>query len=565
MANPYDFTSGYLAASQLKEQRAQAKETAAYRKAALAESEAERNQKYGVLGRHYDAQNILYGEQARSLGIRADTEGYNLDRRKRIDRLVVDPTMQKLLKSMGGIQVDSNPLDFPSISKDYTFGIKPNYSLIKPPSSAAAPLPGAIAVDQPEVPELADGTVGGIRMDMPQLPNQVIGRGVPDPAILQTATAEDPTIVDAAPPPANAAPPVMKSGLEVLGDRNPKQADAVARNVYGMTDNEFRKLSGVLALADFGSGKMTSSDLTNHVRGLDKMQKEGVLSAANEVLAGNEKKGIQIYHQNGDDTDSVVSMKKTMISNPIASVFNDKKGKGTKDMYEGVIVTMKDGSTLTLDPRRLATDIIGVAKSMEHDEKVSGSLRDQESRKFSAESTNRQTNESREARLQLQRDALDRQLQGMVATDFENEAKRQLKLFMNDSSVDQKLKSPDLLDKQYSTLMSNLRPAAEVASLNIAGGLNKNASFNNVLQAMQNPQFVDNGQGQPVVKQVNGLDMMLTANGVWLPRNGAPVRSDAPAQPAPAPTGVPAQVGSRVQAIPSSAPATNQVRPGRQF
>jgi hypothetical protein len=537
MANPYDFTSGYLGASQLREQRAQAIETAAYRDKALLESKADRESKERITGPYYEAAAIHARAQGRGLDATTDAALYGLGRKKYIDRLFVDPQMKKLSKSMG-IQVDDNPLDFPSIGGGYTLGIKPDYSLTKP-------LPGAVPVD---APQLADGTVGGISMDMPQQTNQVIGRGISDQLPPQTVIAQDETTVDA--PPQN-APPVMKSGLEVLGDRNPKQADAVARNVYGMTDNEFRKLSGVLALADFGSGKMTSTDLTIHVRSLDKMQKEGVLSAANEVLAGNEKKAIQIYHQNGEDTDSVVSMKKTMISNPIASVFNDKKGKGTKDTYEGVIVTMKDGSTLTLDPRRLATDIIGVAKSMEYDAKVQGDLRQQESSKYSADATNAATAEYRKGREATKEQELDRQYMILNKNSYDAEIERQVKINLDLKGINAKT-NPAEHRAEYAEISRSLGAAHDLANFNITALGNRKATFGATMAAIKNPQPVLDSSGKPITKDANGQLFALMASGVYLPVGPPP--SGAPAQTgAPAPVSAPPQTDTRQQAIPSQA------------
>ena len=435
-----------------------------------------------------------------------------MERSDKIFNGLVNPIVDKLITGRtGGISAKSAnepSINIPSISSGYQFGFKPvDYSIQQPTQL------------QPE--GFADGTTGGLGIKSQFAPQAT---GLPSPA--ETSLQPKNLAIE----PTQTEQTNQETGLDLLGKRDPKLADTVARNVFGMSGKDFQKLSGALALVDFANGKSTATDLTNHMEGLRKIQSEGVLRSANAAIAGNEKEAIALYHDQGADTDSVASMKKIRIENPIAGAH-----KNMKDSYDGVLVTLKDGSKLTLDPRRLAADVIGVAKSMEHDEKVDNSIRVQTSAKYSSDTVRDQTAETREGRLQLQRDALDRQLQGMVATDLENETKRRLKLFMDDSSIDQKLKKPDQVDRQYSEIMSSLRPVAEVASLNISGGLNKNASFNNVFEAMRNPEFVDNGQGQPVIKQVNGRDMMLTSNGVWLPRNGSPMRTDPAASSGPAP------------------------------
>ena len=535
MANPYDFTSGYLGARQQLSQEQQARDLAVFRADTLKESKAERVQKYGLLAPMYGAQTDYYRANAGGLRIKNRADQYKQDRLEYLNKNLVDPQLNSVTQSLG---LKTEPIDYSILNRDWRLGFRPtltgeHVSL----EEDADGTPGGVRVRR-----FREGTQGGLNLT-PLITNDPRSQSTMQQPV-EAVIAGDSAMPA---PPAPAAPSVAASpekapsddsGLSALDKRNPKMADAVAKNVFGMTDNQFRKLSGALALADFGMGKITSADLTNQVEGLRKMQSEGVLRAVEQVLSGNEKKAIELYHQNGEDSDSVLSMKKIQIANPIASAMGKKGANATKDSYEGVFVTMKDGSTLTLDPRRLATDIIGIGKSMEHDEKVASSLRQQESSKHHTDAINSQTRETREGRLQLQRDALDRQLQGMVATDLENETKRRLKLYMDDSSIDQKLKTPDQIDKQYSGIMSSLRPVAEIASLNISGGLNKNASFNSVFEAIRKSDFVDNGQGGPITKQVNGLDMMLTSNGVWLPRNGSPMRADPAAFSGPAPSQV---------------------------
>jgi hypothetical protein len=511
MANPYDFSSGFLAAKQLQNQEQQTKDLAAYRKEAI---DVERSGNASRAG-YYDAEAALKRAQAR-------VANRGLERSDKIFDGLVNPIVDKLITGRtGGISAKSAnepSINIPSISSGYQFGFKPvDYSIQQQTQL------------QPE--GFADGTTGGLGIKSQFTPQAT---GLPSPA--ETSLQPKNLAIE----PTQTEQTNQETGLDLLGKRDPKLADTVARNVFGMSGKDFQKLSGALALVDFANGKSTATDLTNHMEGLRKIQSEGVLRSANAAIAGNEKEAIALYHDNGADNDSVASMKKIRIENPIAGAH-----KNMKDSYDGVLVTLKDGSKLTLDPRRLAADVIGVAKSMEHDEKVDNSIRVQTSQKYSSDMVNSQTKEMGLARLSndLARDKASAQQR--LSLGFDRAINDDMEILKSTRGVDI-INNPEAqraakieLDKKYA-------PAQSLASINIdmgntgidsARALKYSRFMMPVQEGSADFDWLNNANnwaigkdGRQLGKVVNGVPYYLTRDNVFIPK--PPIIRSQPAEPA---------------------------------
>lgn len=479
MANPYDFTSGFLAAKQLQDQKA-------YRDEAIRLQREEMQLKAPYLEALARNANASAGHtDAQAAGLRSQNELTN----RTLE--LVNPIFDKLLKRRSAIGINSAPLDFSSITRGYTTGFKPNYSLTGDSSSSGstdASTPEGVVVT-PVTPtpliegkEFSDGTPGGLRVPSLQ------------------------------PPPSEPAPVSSgpSSGIEMLAERNPGLANSITRNMFDMSNKEFQQLSGALSLVDFARGKMTSSQLVDHVENLRKVQAEGVMRAAQAALSGNEKKAIDLYHEYGDDTDSVVGMKKIQIANPVPGA-----AKKTKDSYDGVLVTLKDGSTLTLDPRRLALDIIGTKATMDHDEKVASSIRTTDANVYHTD-------------VQAESNRLNRQLRGDQLE--EQDRQRRLKQISDEAMADIRgrrnafldNKNPNFIaDEQQRAIASDridaeAQQAATIAQANVNFLGNKQVSYLSTLQAIKANRAVMQ-DGKPVTKVANGVTYVMTPYNVWIP------------------------------------------------
>lgn len=492
MANPYDISSGFLAAKQLQD-------TAAYRKEAL---DVERSANASRAG-YYDAEAELKRTQAR-------VAKRGLERSDKIYNGLVDPIFDKLITGRtGGISAKSAnepSINIPSISSGYQFGFKPvDYSIQQQTQL------------QPE--GFADGTTGGLGIKSQFTPQAT---GLPSPA--ETSLQPKNLAIE----PTQTEQTNQETGLDLLGKRDPKLADTVARNVFGMSGKDFQKLSGALALVDFANGKSSATDLTNHMEGLRKIQSEGVLRSANAAIAGNEKEAIALYDDQGADTGSVASMKKIRIENPIAGAH-----KNMKDSYDGVLVTLKDGSKLTLDPRRLAADVIGVAKSMEHDEKVDNSIRTQTSSKYQTDAVNKQTNEMTQARIASDLAREKQTALGHLGTGFNNAINDDMEILKATRGVDI-LNNPEEFKAAKKELDMKYRPAQSLAFINVDLGntaidFGRAMKYSPVMQPIpegsewavwaNNPNnWARDKDGQQLGKVVNGVPYYLTRDNVFVPK-----------------------------------------------
>ncbi|CAB5220284.1 hypothetical protein UFOVP236_18 [uncultured Caudovirales phage] len=483
MSNPYDLTSGYLAARQLKMQEEDAKELRGIR----------------------SAQSKYYTSNAEKLDLENEMTRKTMP--------LIDSAMARFKPKGIGLNATA-PLDFKSISKGYSFGMKPDYSIVpggSASSSAPAEAPAAAPTDVP----FDQGTelpTGGI-----QYPSGAVSYPVKLADGIRGGIRVPPVDAQAAPPAAEPAPEAAPqadqgpSGIELLAERNPKLASSVTQNVFGMSNKEFQQFSGAMAMVDFAKGKITSDQLTDHVEKLRKIQAEGVMRAAQAALSGNEKQAIDLYHEYGEDSASVAGMKKMKIANPVPGA-----AKGTKDFYDGVEVTMKDGSKVTLDPRRLSLDIIGTAKAMEHDEKVASSIRSTDASVYSTDThaaTNRLNAKMHQD--QMNERSLDKAMD-RVKGELTSDLGQLRKSFLDPSSPQ------FIVDEAARKTMSDridldAQNAINVANANINIFSNPRISYQGVKQAMSGGKVVLQ-DGKPVTKDVNGQTYALTPfNNIWIP------------------------------------------------
>lgn len=508
MSNPYDFTSGYLGARQQILQEEQAADLSSYRKKALEESKAEREQKYGILGPLYGAHQDLYTQQARTARLSNDLT-------EKTQRGLVDPLLDRLInksKKRGiGLNVDAGaPIDFSSISKGYSFGFKPDYSLV-PGGSSASPTDARVednvdamppaAITGPANPErnargvalpgFADGTQGGF------------GIRVPRPAPVQEAPV-------AAAPAAAPAP----SAVETLAQEDPEKATTVVRNIFGASNKEFQQLMGAFTIMDFAKGKITSDQMLTNVENLRKMQAEGLGRATQEALLGNSDKAKALFGEYGDDDGAdIKKFEKIQMKNPVPGA-----AKGTADTYDALRVHYNDGRSMVYDPRRLMAEAVSQHELQRMNEVISNNIRTNDAHVYSTDAMNARTREDRANRLRQQELDSDRMFMTLVSNDFKSEIDRQTKTLVDKNNIDAKL-HPEQVQAAYDEIANRLRPVVDIANINIGVLGNKRATFGSTMAAIQNPQPALDQSGKPITKEANGQLFGLTVGGIYLPLN----------------------------------------------
>ena len=332
MANPYDFTSGYMQSRQLAEQRKQAEDTKKYREEAikLQRDEMNANAPYkAALARQADAAGLKIG---------AETEGVNLA--NDLTRSYIPRIQQLLNRNNNKLGAQSGPVFNPKNFASPDYGFKADYSLAGPSDSDSEDFDRY--ADGGAIKSFANGTPGGLKV-----PKRA-------EAISTAATVEQP----------DAMAPERISPLQVLSENDPQKATTLTQNIFGATPKEFQEMLGAFSMIDFARGKATSSDLMNQVDKIRKMQAEGVGVAIQRGLAGDFKGAQQAFDESGDQRfgDNVQSMKKIKIENIVPGA-----ALKTKDFYDGLEVTLKDGSKMTLDPRRLLAETVSLKEVIDND------------------------------------------------------------------------------------------------------------------------------------------------------------------------------------------------------
>jgi hypothetical protein len=346
---------------------------------------------------------------------------------------------------------------------------------------------------------------------------------------------------------AGAAPvtqPEQKSPTQMLADVDPKKAETITRNVFGLDSRKLAKLSSAFSLMDFASGKSSSNDFLANQQSLRKMQSEGLGRATQQALLKNYDEAKKLFSEFGtDDGKDIDKFETIQLSNPVPG-----NPKNVKDTYEAIRIKYKDGSNMVYDPRRLMADALSQKELQDMQEKVAASIRTAGVSVYNAEAVNRQTADNALARKEGRDSDLKRNYQSQLSLDFNSEITRQLNLFTDAKNIDAKMpEGRKLLEQESARINGELSGIASIAALNI-GVLDNNITFRQVQAAMQNKEMaLENGK--PILKNANGRTLAMTTNGVYLPidQNSQPDNSAAPPPPAaPAPAPAPAPAASKV-------------------
>ena len=230
MANPYDFTSGYMQSRQLAEQRKQAEDTKKYREEAikLQRDEITANAPYkAALARQADAAGLKIG---------AETEGVNLS--NSLTRMYIPRIEQLIARTTPKLGKGGNTFD-PKKFASPDYGFKADYSLTDP----ADPEDFDRYVDGGAVKSFANGTPGGLKV-----PKRT-------QAISTSANVEQPDAMAS-----DAAASDRVSPLQVLSENDPQKATTLTQNIFGATPKEFQEMLGAFSMIDFVGGAAADAD-----------------------------------------------------------------------------------------------------------------------------------------------------------------------------------------------------------------------------------------------------------------------------------------------------------------
>ena len=515
MANPYDFTSGYFQSQELGEKRKEAIE----RKRQFDESLKEANRKAvadetfktNVYSPYYQGETNKNKAQERKLGFEADNLARQFALQTRIQDTLILPELEELGGGKGLIP-KSGPIDYSTFNQGFRYGFKPEQA------QSDYGMPTADYGLKFGRRGFSDGTPKGLQASM-QEADQVNESGG-----------------EAAP----AAQP--QSPTQMLAQADPKKADAITRNVFGMDNRKLAKLSSAFSLMDFASGKSSSKDFLDNQLNLQKMQSEGLGRATQQALLKNFVEAKRLFGEFGKDTGKDIDKFETiLLSNPVPG-----NPKNVKDTYEAIRIKYTDGSNMVYDPRRLMADALSQKELQDMQEKVAASIRTAGVNVYNAEAVNRQTADNALARKEGRDADLKRNYQSQLSLDFNAEITRQLSIFTDKNNIDAKM--PDgrrRLEEESARINGELSSIASTAAANI-GVLDNNITFRQVQAALQNKDMALGENGKPVLKNANGQTFAMTTNGVFLPINPNNQQDSSVAPPPPAPAPAPAPAASKV-------------------
>lgn len=491
MSNPYDISSGYLAARQMKNDEA----------------------RLGMLKPYYEAEADKAKENTRGLRLSNDLKGMKTD----FIRGLMD-------KRKGGLGFKSGSVDLSGVSNgEYMLGVKSpdefkvDYG-ITPKSPAVTPSPddATLAQNFQEAEQYADGTPGGLGLKMPS-----------------TAQVSQPVASqDAAPagPHPNSIASANSSAFNALQENDPVKAENLASNIFGASPKEFQKMIGDFAFIDWADDKITSKGLMDQVNAVKKMQAEGLGSAMQYALAGNYEKAIAKFDESGDVRgESISKIEKYTIKNPVAGAV-----KGTKDTYDGVKITHKDGTVDFLDPRRLLAETVSLKEVIDNEYRFGHSIRSTDSDVYRTDAMNESNKVGREtnamAKLQHEQGLASQRLN----TAFGGLRDDMLKELANTTGQSDMLTNPDKYREASTQIQGRLAAGHQLGTLNIMLGGTMTADPQTLIQyaeGAKNPDFFSSGnkslERTPDGKQIagfriNGNTYARTVDGVLIPYAGKP-------------------------------------------
>jgi hypothetical protein len=493
MANPYDFTSGYLSARALKEQERKNQTDEAFRR--------------DVMGPYYKSATDENNRKAGYYGVlqRDKVLEQNVRRAKGIDMFGWDPL---------GDYTDENPFGF-------TYTPTPP-AAVTPPADPANPA-GGIKVTPPK---LANGTPGGINLSGqskdailtdPMQSNDVLVADASGTTRRTGGINTSPQVVsdmnspqggDAAAP-AGARP---RDPALILKDENPAAANAIAMNFYTAPMKDIPKMLDKVSKWDLFEGKISSKDVLANVQAMRTMQAEGVAEAMSFMLQGNKQAALKAFANVGSDLgEGVADLKPIKIKNPVAGVI-----KGVSDEYEGVQIIYKDGHTMNWDPRKFLISTASLKEYTTSKDAVENNLRSQAASKYGDDiraESNRINSALREDQLRIR---LEDQAIGRITGEAKSELTRQTNAFLDPKSpvfiADDKAR-----EVKNSEIESGIRPMMDIAIQNVTLFGNRGATVNGVMQAVKSQQPALGSNGKPIVEVKGGQKFVKMASGVWLP------------------------------------------------
>jgi len=302
---------------------------------------------------------------------------------------------------------------------------------------------------------------------------------------------------------------------------DPKAAKEIYNDVWKKTSN-FKNLSKTLMELqsfDFIEGKVTTKGMLDNVQTLKKMQNEGFFSAVNEAIYGDNKKALEMFREYGDDkAENVKSLTTFDIQESVTN-------SGTKEKRKGVLVTYDDGTTRKVDPKKLIMDAVTVKEFLDESYRRSNQIMTGEDKDLDREETKRyrlaQERERNDRLLSQQEEKVAQRITG----DFRSELDRKYKSWLQAQDPNF-IPSAEIKEKKEMEILQEFRPAQQLAQSNIAAG-NYRINAANLLDAAKNAtdsaflgnpnNFVKGKDGKPLVKEVLGQTMAQTNGGVWIP------------------------------------------------
>lgn len=497
MANPYDFTSGYLSARALKESERK--------------NQADESFRRDVMGPYYQSATDENKQKSGYYGVlkRDKVLEQNVKRAKGIDMFGWDPL---------GDFTDENPFGF-------------SYTPLPPAQTEPAAVdpanPAGGIKTQP--PKLADGTRGGINLSgQPRdviLTDSMQGGDV----LLADASGANqrrsainpaPQVVSDANPPQGGdvvAPAVTRprDPALLLKEENPRAANAIAMNFFTAPMKDIPKMLDKVSKWDLFEGKISSKDVLANVEAMRTMQNEGVAQAMSLALQGNKKAAMKLFSETGSDLgENVADLTTIKLKNPVASAI-----KGVNDEYEGIQIKYKDGSTMNWDPRKFLISTASLKEYITSKDTVENNLRSQAASKYGDDiraDSNRLGRETNALNLRLR---LEDQAIGRIGNEAKSELQRQTNAFLDP-------KSPNFIadeqarEAKNQSIESSIRPMMDIAVQNVTLFGNRGATVNGVMQAVKSQQPAIGPDGKPVVDIKGGQKFVKMASGVWLPVTG---------------------------------------------
>jgi len=581
MANPYDFTSGYLAAKELKEKRQQAEEIKAYRQEALEQQRQEASDTSKIRNRlaaiqEKDADNR--GSHYNRLGLEGDARIREIN--ARADNLIEDTALlrrftnstqaQKLFgaffssgEAIGGSQTSGNKArSLAPFSGDYSLTspsaikIGSSYPLLE----AAPPL---VNEDISPTPQdylgKADGTPGAVDLDrisaiqaasdqpLDSLSSDDRLEAIPVAGVQarkqRVNAPSSPANAASAPPDAQASGEQVKTPLETVAQLDPRRAASITNEVFGASKKEFNQMLGAFGVLNVVRGKSTPQSLLEMTAAMDTLRKEGVEKGVLRALNGDSAGALKAFDESGEfDAKDIKKIGTFKITNPVQGA-----GKLT-DTYDGVLVQFNNGPDLKIDPRKLAAERKGLEWLLTFNENKEKAMRD-DNRMTQANANAAQSNTLRAQELKFQHDVKnDNDAMSRIGADIRSMRSNEYNVWVGaNGGVDEKI-SEEAKRRKLEEIDHKLNTINSIAGLNIRNG-NRNVDTGTIsqylpylnpiqgsddpaLQFWNNPEnFARDQNGRLLAKTVNGRLLVQTNDGVILPRPIPPRQGAIPARP----------------------------------